>query len=184
MLDLTMADELKFLCDGMLLRLCRFLRAAGYDTELAGPNEHDGALLTCAIQEDRLLLTCDRELSQRRGALGLVLVLPSNGLDQTARALGQSMPIDWLHAPFSRCLVDNAKVRVAKSDEFQRLPPRAREIGSNDIFVCPLCDRIYWPGSHVRRMRRRLAQWQEAQSRLDGECSSKAHEKSEHWASQ
>jgi len=149
----------KFLCDGMLTRLGRFLRAAGYDTEIAGPGEHDGVLLDRAIHEDRLLLTCDRELAQRRAAAGRVIVLPSNGLDRTARALGDAVPIDWFRAPFTRCLVDNSPLRPATPEERDRLPTRAREIGDDDIFTCSQCSRVYWPGSHVRRIRQRLAEW-------------------------
>jgi uncharacterized protein with PIN domain len=152
----------KFLCDGMLTRLGRFLRAAGYDTDIAGPGEHDGALLARAVREDRLLLTCDRELAQRRAAVRRVIVLPSNGLDRTARALGDAVPIDWLRAPFTRCLVDNSPLRPAAAEEHDLLPKRAREIGDDDIFVCPQCSRIYWPGSHVRRIRQRLAKWNQS----------------------
>ena len=150
---------MRFLCDGMLEKLCRCLRAAGYDAEVAGADEHDGDLLTRAISEDRLLLTCDRELGQRRAAQGRVVVLPSNGLDDTVRALGRALPIDWLLAPFRRCLLDNTPLRPASAGELRRLPVRAREMGG-DVFVCPRCDRIYWPGSHVRRMRQRLSRWQ------------------------
>jgi uncharacterized protein with PIN domain len=123
---------LRFLCDGMLARLCRRLRAAGYDTVIAGPSEHDGALVERAIIEDRFLLT----------------------------ALMDRVSINWLLDPFSRCLVDNSLLHPANPRELCRLPPRAQEIGSRDIFVCPYCDRIYWPGSHVRRMYNQLSRWQ------------------------
>ena len=156
------ADVVRFLCDGMLARLCRRLRAAGYDTELAGPSEHDGALLERAIAEDRLLLTCDRKMAERRLAPGRVIVLPSNGLDETARALMGRVPIDWLLAPFSRCLLDNSRLRPASTEELDRLPARARAHAYQDVVVCPRCDRIYWPGSHKRRMDKKLREWQVA----------------------
>ena len=156
----SQTKDVRFLCDGMLARLCRRLRAAGYDTEVAGPSEHDGGLLARAINEDRLLLTCDRKMAERRMASGRVVVLPSNGLDGTARALMESVSINWLLDPFSRCLMDNSLLRPANPSEFCRLPEQAREIGSKDVFVCPHCDRIYWPGSHVRRMHKQLRTWQ------------------------
>ncbi len=144
----------------MLARLCRRLRAAGYDTELAGPSEHDGALLQRAIAEGRLLLTCDRKMAERRLAPGNVIVLPSNGLDGTARALMEQVPINWLLAPFSRCLLDNSHLRPAAAQELNRLPARARVHADQDVVVCPVCDRIYWPGSHKRRMHQKLCDWQ------------------------
>ena len=152
--------DVRFLCDGMLARLCRRLRAAGYDTEIAGPSEHDGGLVARAIHEGRLLLTCDRKIAERRSASRCVVVLPSNGLDETARALMVRVPINWLLDPFSRCLMDNSPLRPASQRELCRLPRRAREIGGKDIFICPHCDRIYWPGSHVRRMYEQLTKWQ------------------------
>ncbi len=155
-------EAARFLCDTMLARLCRRLRTAGYDTELAGPSEHDGALLERAIAEGRLLLTCDRKMAERRLAPGNVIVLPSNGLDATARALMESVPINWLLAPFSRCLMDNSHLRPASAQELDRLPERARALGSHGVVVCPRCNRIYWPGSHKRRMYAKLCEWQNA----------------------
>lgn len=157
------SDGTRFLCDGMLARLCRRLRAAGYDTEIAKTGEHDGALLARAVEEGRILLTCDRKMAERRLARDHVIVLPSNGLDETARALMRRVSVDWLRDPFSRCLLDNARLRLADPEERHRLPPRAREIGSRDIAVCPICGRIYWPGSHFRRMRDQLDAWQKNQ---------------------
>jgi uncharacterized protein with PIN domain len=153
-------EALKLLCDSMLARLGRCLRAAGYDTDIAEPSEHDRELLARAIQEDRLLLTCDRGITEHREASGRVVVLPSNGLDRTARHLTNRLQINWLLRPFSRCLVDNSPLRPAKPKELCRLPQRARAIGSEEVFICPLCDRIYWPGSHVRRMYKQLNTWQ------------------------
>lgn len=144
----------------MLARLGRRLRAAGYDTEIAKPSEHDGALLDRAIQEDRVLLTCDRGIAEHQKALGRVVVLPSNGLERTARALIERLQVNWLLRPFSRCLMDNSLLRPAKAGELCRLPPRAREIGNKDVFICPRCNRIYWPGSHVKRMYKQLSAWQ------------------------
>jgi hypothetical protein len=44
----------KFLCDVMLARVARWLRAAGYDTALAEVKVLDKELLARAIKEERL----------------------------------------------------------------------------------------------------------------------------------
>ena len=147
----------RFLCDRMLDRLGRFLRAAGYDTEIADDSVDDRDLVARAAREARVLLTCDRALAERTAARGAV-VLPANGVDAQARALKRALDIDWELAPFTRCLVDNARLRTAGADEIARLPPRTRRL-SGPFMVCPACGRLYWPGSHVRRMRARLARW-------------------------
>ena len=154
----TKRPPVKLLCDEMLARLGRYLRAAGYDTAIGAAGEHDRALLARAIAEDRMLLTCDRAMLARRDAAGRVMVLP-HGLDPGARALGERLDIDWLAAPFTRCLVDNARLRPATRAEHARLPERARAVGG-PVRACPDCGRLFWPGSHVKRMADRLARWQ------------------------
>jgi uncharacterized protein with PIN domain len=150
-----------FLCDEMLRGIGRWLRVAGYDTAIAGDGMTDGDLLELAGAEGRVVLTCDRKLA-RLASTGLpVVTLTSEGLDGAARELSQRLRIDWLHAPFSRCLVDNARLEPAGAADLARIPEQAR-LGPGPIVVCPACRRVYWPGSHVRRMRARLERLQRA----------------------
>ncbi len=150
----------RFLCDAMLHRLGRFLRAAGYDTALAGRGQPDGDLLARAHSESRVFVTRDRRLKPPAGATMEIVCLFAKSLDDSALELRARLGIDWLHAPFTRCLVDNALLRKAVADELDRLPPKARALGG-PVTACPACSRIYWPGSHVRRMTARLDAWQQ-----------------------
>jgi uncharacterized protein with PIN domain len=154
-------SSLRFLCDEMLGRLGHWLRAAGYDTLIAGRGAADLDLLAAACSEDRILITCDRALAQRRLARGRVVLLPVTGVEDGARRLSARLPIDWLARPFTRCLLDNAPLGPATPDHAAAIPPAARALGG-DFNACPLCGRVYWPGSHVRRMRRRLEDLQRA----------------------
>jgi uncharacterized protein with PIN domain len=45
---------------------------------------------------------------------------------------------------------------VAPADAAGLLPPAARALPGS-VRRCPTCGRVYWPGSHVRRMTRTLA---------------------------
>ncbi len=45
----------RFLCDEMLGRLCRYLRAAGYDALLANGGRGDAELLRQCLEEGRYL---------------------------------------------------------------------------------------------------------------------------------
>ena len=78
------APVTRFLCDEMLGRLARYLRAAGYDTALAAGGLPDSVWIGLAQREARLLLTCDRSLGQGRNAAGLVLELAQGDLDRRA----------------------------------------------------------------------------------------------------
>lgn len=153
------ADRLRLLCDEMLKGVGRWLRAAGYDAAIVDDGAGDDALLARARAERRLLLTCDRRLAARVGNDPALAVLASERPDEAARELAARFGIDWLHAPFSRCLVDNARLVPADERDVARLPAAARQ-GPGPNRRCPTCGRLYWPGSHVRRMRARLAGWQ------------------------
>ncbi|WP_374574830.1 DUF5615 family PIN-like protein [Phenylobacterium sp.] len=144
----------RFLCDEMLARLARLLRAAGHDTALARAGEADAALLARARDEDRLLVTRDRELAARAGAHGVLV--GGRGVLEEAQALARAAPVDWSLAPFTRCVMDNAALREATAGETAQAPPSAR--GRPGPFrACPACGRVYWPGSHTRRIAERLA---------------------------
>ncbi len=160
-LELRPGPRGAFLCDEMLQGLGRWLRAAGHDTAVAERGQADGDLLQWAGAEARLLLTCDRELAARAVPRVAVLALPAEGLDAGARQLSADLGLDWLYAPFTRCLLDNTVLRPASARERLSLPPKARGL-DGPVTACPGCARLYWPGSHVRRMRARLEAWQAA----------------------
>lgn len=152
---------MKLLCDEMLQGLGRWLRTAGYDVAIAEPGSADDALLRLAAEEERTLLTCDRALAEAAPATVPVVVLPTERLDPAAAEVRDRLGIDWLHRPFSRCLRCNTALRPASERELASLPEDSRE-GAGPLTACPACGRIYWPGSHVRRMRARLERWSSA----------------------
>lgn len=150
-----MRKQVRFLCDEMLARLARWLRAAGYDTTTAPNGARDNALLRVAIAEERILLTCDRKILEHRNADRCVLLIKAKGTSGAARELSEKVAIDWCSRAFTRCLEDNTPLEHARSHHNEQIPPRARALGGATAH-CPTCDRVYWPGSHYRRMLRRL----------------------------
>jgi uncharacterized protein with PIN domain len=151
----------RFLCDEMLRGLGRWLRVAGYDTLIAEGGLPDRLLAARCAQDDRILLTKDRQLAATAAGVAQVVLIAGTGVDDAALNLRESLDIDWRHAPFTRCIVDNRPLEPAPPDFVARVPERSRTAG-DPLRVCPGCGRLYWPGSHVRRMQRRLAQWQQA----------------------
>ena len=151
------------LCDEMLRNLGRWLRAAGHDTVIAERGQSDHDLLARARRENRVLLTRDRHLARIAPAASCMLLLELDDLDAQARALRTRLGLEWLFAPFTRCMIDNAVLLVAGPEDAARIPATAR---TNDdaLRYCPVCGRVYWPGGHVRRMRARLERWQQAVS--------------------
>jgi uncharacterized protein with PIN domain len=150
--------ERAYLCDRMVIRLGRWLRAAGHDTAIQERPAGDRALLDRALRENRLLITRDRKLTEFREAPGTVLLLTGNRPAAWAAELGAALAIDWLHRPFSRCLLCNAVLEAAPEAAADRLPERARGLAPKATW-CPACHKLYWPGGHVRRMTARLEAW-------------------------
>ena len=151
-----------FLCDEMLGHLCRYLRAAGYDTLLAANGVSDAKLLRQCHAEDRYFLTQDTLVSEHKAASNIALILPHAPLDQLAARVGRHFKLDWTAHAFSRCLVDNALLVAADDAAAARVPQDARQLPGEPLCKCPLCGRVYWRGSHYKRMQSRLAAWQAA----------------------
>ncbi len=144
---------MRFLCDEMLMRLARLLRAAGYDTYLAADGERDASLLHIAREEGRILVTRDRRLAATASPESVLI--EGRGVEAEAASLAAAVLVDWDFAPLTRCVVDNAPLRDAPADDVARMPPQAQALGG-PYRVCPACKRLYWPGSHVKRMAERL----------------------------
>lgn len=152
-------EEPKFLVDEMLQRLGRWLRAAGYDTVIATDAEPDYYLLRQAINEGRILITRDRELSLHRSAKDNVILLECDSLEDCAKALSDQISIDWHHQPFTRCMVCNTPMSSATNEQIQSAPKDIRD-SDDAIYYCPQCRQVFWDGSHVKRMQRHLDDWQ------------------------
>lgn len=149
----------RFLCDEMLARLCRYLRAAGYDAALARGGVLDRVLLQQCREEARRFLTLDRRVGEHKAAAGVALILPTSRLDDQAQILASAFGLDWLSRAFTRCILDNTPLLPATAGQrarFAWLPDGEIE----PVAACPGCGRVYWRGSHYRRMRERLEAWQ------------------------
>lgn len=158
--------EQRFICDEMLIRLARWLRAAGYDVELVTHDVNDRDVMAQAKANGRVILTRDRKFLERRGADTLVFLVISGRIDEQVREITGPLGIDWLKAPFSRCIVDNTPVRPANEGEIANLPWSRRGM-TGPFTSCPECGRLYWTGGHTRRMRGELEAW----SRTGGETA-------------
>ena len=155
-----MSTPPRFLCDEMLGSLCRYLRAAGYDTAFADSGASDADLLQQCHREKRFFLTQDTLIREHKAANGIALVLPHAPLDQLAARVGVHYRLDWTSHSFTRCLVDNTLLVPADAAATTKAPLDARK-PAEPLLHCPACGRVYWKGSHYKRMKAKLETWQE-----------------------
>jgi uncharacterized protein len=148
------AGEPRFTADAMLGRLARWLRVLGFDTAY-GPTLDDRRLVEQAAAERRVVLTRDRHLVAHLRPERAILVTRDAPLEQLRQVL-ETCDLRIPRDLFTRCLVCNVRLRPATREEIAALvPPGARSM-EVPVLCCSTCGRVYWPGSHVRRMRAAL----------------------------
>ena len=150
---------MQLICDEMLRRLGRWLRAAGYDTLIIEENMPDQAVLEIAKNTNRLLITRDQALAKTPKAKEIVILLKSNLLEDCIHELSKKLPINWLQAPFTRCLICNSALVDAPQEALKDVPDDVKERGSYYKF-CQTCHKVYWEGSHTKRMHDKLNSFQ------------------------
>ncbi len=151
----TPLREIRFVLDGHLGRLARYLRMLGFDARWRS-DARDEEIARIAAAEHRILLTRDRGVLKRRIVThGYCVreVEPRRQLAEVVRRLDLFRSI----VPFRRCLCCNDLLEtVRKEDVAKDLPPRVR--AHHDAFRrCRSCGRVYWAGSHYLRMERLIS---------------------------
>ena len=142
--------ESRFVADAHLGRLAAYLRMLGFDT-LYRRDYRDQEVAKVSAAERRILLTRDRGLLKRNIVTRGYCVRETNPARQLVEVLQRFNLIQSI-APFRRCIHCNALLRsVAKELVIHRLLPETKRY-YDEFFLCPECNRIYWKGSHYRRM--------------------------------
>ncbi|PSG96055.1 hypothetical protein BRD56_12825 [Thermoplasmatales archaeon SW_10_69_26] len=141
----------RFLCDEMLGKLARELRTLGYDATYAHGSD-DEAILARAEREDRRLLTRDRGLADRAGSQATLLASRDPG-EQLASVIERERLAPTAAGFLSRCLECNEPLVAAEDAE--EVPA---DHADGPQWRCPVCDRVYWPGTHAHDMLERLGE--------------------------
>ena len=144
--------DMRFVADAHLGRLASYLRMLGFDT-LYKNDYADEDLARLSANEDRILLTRDRGLLMRTAVKRGCYLRATQPARQLIELL-QRFDLARAITPFRRCMQCNAVLRpIPKETISDRLLPHTRQ-HFNEFYNCPQCGRIYWKGSHYRRMHR------------------------------
>ena len=148
---------MKFVVDGMLGKLARWLRMMGHDVEYSN-NIDDSELLTIAKKQHGILLTRDFELYQRAitkevDAFYVEGQTEEERLSELAKRFGIRLEIDMAT---SRCPKCNTQVKpVSKEDMANRVEKSTFE-HYTEFWECPKCGQVYWQGAHWTKIRETL----------------------------
>lgn len=146
---------MKFLVDGMLGRLAKWMRALGCDVEYS-PVMEDGTLVERALAEGRIILTRDTLLVKRKKARGNSFLVTGDHLPDQLRQVVRRFAIEPSARLLSRCLRCNEELREVKKESLRGRIPDYVFRTQEHFQRCPACGRIYWPATHREEMTRRL----------------------------
>ena len=146
----------KFIAGAMLGRLATWLRLLGLDV-VCDPHCSDVSLLRRAFAEGRILLTRDTRMLRRRH-LPPYLYIQADDFRAQLRQVVEAYAIDPSAHCFERCARCNVTLTpLARAAVRGAVPPYVWATQTR-FSQCPRCQRIYWPATHVDRMRAELSQ--------------------------
>ena len=149
---------MKFLCDRMLGTLAKWLRIFGFDTLFADSIIEDEKLLKLAKDEERILITRDKNLiiDARRENIKVIKIISTDINDQLRQVL-KNTKIDEKFF-LSRCLLCNNLVEKISKKNVKKMVPKRIYENNKKFWYCKFCDKIYWKGSHFENMIQKIKQ--------------------------
>jgi uncharacterized protein with PIN domain len=157
---------LKFIADGMLGKLTRWLRILGYNVKYSNKLD-DAQLITIAKKERRILLTRDLELFQQAIAKGVdTFYLKGQTEEEKLAELAKRFDLALdVNMATSRCPKCNTRVKPISKEEAADKIEKSTYSYYNEFWECPKCGQIYWQGAHWTRIRKTL---EKARENLEG----------------
>jgi uncharacterized protein with PIN domain len=152
----TGRPPVRFICDGSLGGLARWLRAAGYEADWE-KGRAGREVVAAAPQAGVVVLTSDARLAAEAGRPDEALLWVPSTMPP-AEQLGLVLGDLGLAPREPRCMRCGGLLRaVAKEAVQDRIPPRTAR-WKDEYFLCDGCGHLFWRGTHWERIAARLAQ--------------------------
>jgi uncharacterized protein with PIN domain len=146
---------MKFIVDANLGKLAKELRVLGYDTlYYAGKDFHE--LIQLARLQERVILTRNARLTAKGVDCDIILITEDSPPLQLKELLWKGIVSLNEKNLFSRCLLCNSVVdRIGRQAVEGKVPDFIFHL-HQEFYRCLRCRQIYWPGSHLEKMKMRL----------------------------
>jgi uncharacterized protein len=143
-----------FVVDVNLGKLARLLRMLGFDA-LYSNTYLDHEIVEISVREKRIILTRDRRLLYAKCITHGYWVRSVYPQKQLVEVLSRFDLYNQVQS-FHRCLVCNGVLMpVDKQQVWAQLEPKTKQYYQY-FYQCRRCKKIYWEGSHVKKMQKRL----------------------------
>jgi uncharacterized protein with PIN domain len=148
--------DTRFLADVMLGRLSKWLRVMGYDAYYLS-HYREGLLERLVGEGRRFLSRREKLVEQYPDAVWIQSDHVHEQLQELKDKAGLATDRSkW----FTRCLLCNALLKKASPEtSLESVPDYILHQEVPGIRSCPVCGRLYWPGSHRTRMALQLKKW-------------------------
>ena len=143
---------MKLLCDQMLGTLAKWLRIYGFDTFFPNNEINDLELLKIAKNENRFLITRDKQLiiDARRENLKTIEIKTTDINNQIKTVFNFIKPDK--SKILSRCILCNSNVEEIKKEDVKEKVPERVYNNNEKFWFCKNCNKIYWKGTHYEKM--------------------------------
>ena len=145
----------RFACDVYLAKIAKYLRLMGFDTRYRNDITDDE--LVGMARFGRIAITCDRRLQERLPER--VVLLPCEDARKQIRRLVAMFDLARYAHPMKRSLCCNrSMIPVAKQTVYEKVPKESYR-WLDGFWFCPKCEKVYWQGTHAKRMRKNIVEW-------------------------
>jgi len=141
----------RFVADAHLGGLARLLRLTGFDTVYDNAIHDDDVERLC-VEEERIVLTRDRELLERR-TITHGCYVRSLRPEPQLREIFARLDLARLARPFSLCLSCNVPLHPVEKTRVEAQLPPSVHARHERFSCCDACGRVFREGTHRRRLR-------------------------------
>jgi uncharacterized protein with PIN domain len=144
--------QTRFVADGHLGKLARYLRLLGFDVSYDASAD-DSSIVRAAQAERRIILTRDQQMLKVGAVTHGYWVRGTMPREQIAEVIGR-FDLKGSARPFTRCLVCNGTLELAANPAgAPGVPDRVRR-RHTEFARCADCGKLYWKGTHYARLER------------------------------
>ncbi len=140
---------MKFVVTQELGKLGRWLRMLGFDTSYYKSRD-SARLVILSLQEKRIVVT--RSRSSRLPQKAAVVVSSDNLFGQLKELFQEKSLKVEKDKIFSRCTLCNNLLEPIEKEKVKEKVPKAVYKEKINFTNCSNCGKIYWPGSHWRKI--------------------------------
>lgn len=145
----------KFLLDGMLGSLARWLRICGYEADYVR-SLPDEELLRLATDGGSTLLTRDELLFRKAQRAGLdAFIVEGDGDTERLASVARRFHLE-LGTARSMCPVCGGSLSKGEKGELTGRVPARTLRAYDEFWVCDSCGQVFWRGSHWRNIQATL----------------------------